>query len=304
MFAIFLQLLPFFALIGLGWSAGRIGFFPPAATAYLTKFIFFFPLSAMLFDFTSGLEISHVFQARFMGAYLAGSLCIWLMAFAVAKLRGEATDMSTIEAQTAMIGNTGFLGVPMLAAVLGPAAVPAIIMVLCVDLIVFSVLFTVVISAARTGRVAMWPLALGVVKNPMVVSMAAGLIWSASGLPIPEWLSQTVTMLGAAATPGALFAIGASLAALTLNRLGPASWLSVCKLALHPCVIALSAFFVFGVDRFDAGVMVATASLPVAGNVYMLAQNYNIGAPRVSAAIFVSTAASILTLPVILHWVQ
>ncbi|MER5170704.1 AEC family transporter [Thioclava sp. GXIMD2076] len=304
MFDIFLQLLPFFALIALGWFAGKVGFFPPAATAYLTKFIFFFPLSAMLFDFTSGLEISHVFQGRFMAAYFTGSLCIWLMAFAVAKFRGEATDMSAMEAQTAMIGNTGFLGVPMLAAVLGPQAVAPIIMVLCVDLIVFSVLFTVVLSAARTGRVAVAPIALGIVKNPMIGSMALGLLWSACGIPMPAWLSETVKMLAAAATPGALFAIGASLAALTLNRLGPASWLSVCKLSLHPGIVALSAFFVYGVDRFDAGVMVATASLPVAGNVYMLAQNYNVGAPRVSAAIFVSTAASILTLPVILHWIQ
>ncbi|TQS71517.1 AEC family transporter [Rhodobacteraceae bacterium] len=300
MVGIFLQVLPFFALIVLGWGACRVRIFPPEATGHLTKFIFFFPLSAMLFKFTSELDLAQVFHWRFVLAYFVGSLSVWALGFAVARLRGEGVASSAIEAQTGMVGNTGFLGVPMLAAILGAQAVAPILMVLCVDLIGFSVLFTLVINVARHGRAQISVMALGLLKNPMIVSMAAGLAWSSLHLPTPEPAARALSLLAAAATPGALFAIGASLAQLRLTRLGPACWLSTIKLVIHPAVVGLSAVWVFHIAPFEAGVMIAAAALPVAGNVYMLAQHYGVGAERVSAAIFVSTVVSIVTLPLIL----
>ncbi|OCX61108.1 malate transporter [Thioclava sp. SK-1] len=304
MIAIFLQTLPFFALIGLGWFAGRIKFFPPQATAYLTKFVFFFPLSAMLFQFTSTLDIESLFDPAFVAAYVLGSVVLWLVGFGVARTRGEPISLAAMEAHTGMTGNTGFLGVPMLAAILGERAVGPILMVLTSDLVIFAALITIVITGSRQGRIAVAPIALGLIKNPMIVSMGAGMIWSVLHLPMPQPLLQMVTILGAAATPGALFAIGATLATLRLTRLGPAIWLSGVKLILHPLAVAATSLLIFGVDPFAAGVMIGASALPVAGNVYMLAQHYNVGTERVSAAIFVSTAFSILTLPFVLSWVH
>ena len=73
MLAIFLKTLPFFALIGLGYLAGRTRFFSAEATAYLTKFVFFFALSAMLFDFAANLTLADVLDGRFVAAYLWGT---------------------------------------------------------------------------------------------------------------------------------------------------------------------------------------------------------------------------------------
>ena len=73
MWAIFLQTLPFFALIGLGYGAGRSGFFTPEATAYLTKFVFYFALSAMLFSFSANLSLADLFDWSFVGAYVSGT---------------------------------------------------------------------------------------------------------------------------------------------------------------------------------------------------------------------------------------
>ncbi|TGN68402.1 AEC family transporter, partial [Paracoccus liaowanqingii] len=102
-----------------------------------------------------------------------------------------------------------------------------------------------------------------------------------------------------AATPGALFAIGASLAGRSLARLAPAGWLSFAKLGLHPLAVGLAAW-ALQVDPFAAGVMVVAAGLPVAGNVYILAQHFGIAQQRVSTAILISTAGSIVTLPVLM----
>ena len=64
---------------------------------------------------------------------------------------------------------------------------------------------------------------------------------------------------------------------------------------LHPAAVAVMAIFVFTLDAFSAKVMIATAALPVAGNVFILAQHYGVAPMRMSAAILVSTAVSIFT---------
>jgi len=305
MLAIFLKTLPFFALIGLGYFAGRTRFFTAEATAWLTKFVFYFALSAMLFRFSATLDLAALFDANFIAVYLTGSLALWIISFSIAKFRGEPVVNATMEAHTSMTGNTGFLGVPMLVVILGERAVGPILMVLALDLIVFSSLFTLLVTGARHGRISlsmMSALALGLVKNPMIVSMVVGLAWAGFHIPTPAPLMEFVTLLGAAATPGALFAIGASLADKSAERVAPAAWLSFAKLVLHPALI-LVALMIFPLDAFAAGVMIATASLPVAGNVFMLAQHYNVAPSRVSAAILFSTAGSILTVPLVIAWV-
>lgn len=297
MLAIFLQTVPFFAVIALGFGAGRTGFFTPEATAYLTKFVFYFPLSAMIFGFAANLGLAEIFNWAFVWAYLLGSGVVWALVGGVALLRGANAQEAVFEAHCGVIGNVGFLGIPMLAMLLGQSAVGPVLLVLSVDLIVFSSVLTMVIAAAREGRVhfgIIRILALGLLKNPMIVSIVLGLAWGASGWALPAPVGSFMTLLGAAATPCALFAIGASLAGRSAQRLDIAGWLSFAKLVLHPAAVALAAY-AMGVEPYAAGVMIAAAALPVAGNVYILAQHYGVAPVRVSTAILISTAASVLT---------
>ena len=258
MLEIFLKTLPFFLLIGTGWLAGKTRFFPPEATAWLTKFVFYFALSAMLFGFAATLDIDRLFDPDFVLAYLTGSLALWLLAFGVAKWRKLPLDQAAMEAHVAMIGNTGFLGVPMLVVLLGAPAIGPVLMVLTIDLVVFSTLITLLITVARQGRVklrTLIPLLRGIIANPMIVSMVAGLVWAKLRIPMPAPLGEFLALLGAAATPGALFAIGASLAERSAERLGAALWLSGAKLVLHPALVAVTALLIFGVDAYAAGVI-------------------------------------------------
>ena len=151
MLAIFLKTLPFFAIIALGYAAGRMRFFSAEATGYLTKFVFYFALSAMLFGFAANLDLSEVFSWGFIWAYLLASLLIWALVGAVALLRGAGREEAVFEAHTGVIGNVGFLGIPMLALLLGPQAVGPVLMVLAVDLVVFSTVLTLIITGLRTA---------------------------------------------------------------------------------------------------------------------------------------------------------
>ena len=97
----------------------------------------------------------------------------------------------------------------------------------------------------------------------------------------------------------ASFAIGASLAGRRIGRLAASGWLSFAKLVIHPLAVGLAAWGL-RVEPFAAGVMVAAAALPVAGNVYILAQYFGVAQQRVSAAILISTTASIVTIPLVM----
>lgn len=305
MLAIFLKTLPFFAVIALGYWAGRSRFFTEEATAYLTKFVFYFALSAMLFSFSANLSLADVWNGRMVAAYLWGTAFVYGIATIVAYLRGLSVEHTAIEAQCAVIGNVGFLGVPMLTLLLGPEAIGPVMMALAVDLIVFSSLIVILITGSRDGRMSLGILrtvGLGLIKNPMIVAIVAGLAWSGLRLPIPTPVNEFLTLLGAAATPGALFAIGASLASKSAERVSVAGWLTFCKLVLHPLFVGFACLVLFHVDPYQSVVIIAAASLPVAGNVYILAQHYGVAPQRVSAAILVSTAASIVTVSLSIAW--
>ena len=124
--------------------------------------------------------------------------------------------------------------------------------------------------------------------------------WGATGWALPLPVNEFMVMLGAAATPCALFAIGASLAGRSAERWQVAGWLSFAKLVLHPAAVAMAALVLFPVERYAAGVMIAAASLPVAGNVFILAQHFGVAPQRVSTAILISTAASVLTVTAVI----
>ncbi|MEL7125550.1 MAG: AEC family transporter [Pseudomonadota bacterium] len=307
MLAILLKTLPFFALIGLGYAAGRLRVFSDAATAALTKFVFYFALSAMLFRFAANLDFAEIWDPALAAAYLTGTLTVYLLATAVGWARGLDIPTNAVEAQCSVIGNVGFLGLPMLAVLLGEAAVAPMILILSIDLIVFSSLIVILITGSRDGRMSLQVLrtiALGLIQNPMIVAISSGLIWSTTGWSIPAPANDFLLILGAAATPGALFAIGASLASKSAERIEIAGWLSFAKLILHPIAVALTALYLFPVSPFTFAVVVACAAMPVAGNVYMLAQHYGVAPQRVSASILISTAISVATLTAVIGWVS
>ena len=304
---ILLQLIPFFAIIGLGYGAGVTNIFPPEATAALSKFVFFFALSAMLFRFSANLSLSEIFNLPFIAAYLCGTMLIYLLATSVAIIRRKGMQEAAIEAQCAVIGNVGFLGIPVFILLLGPQSIGPIMLALTVDLILFSSLVVILITVGRDDRISFAvfnKVVLGLLKNPMVVSITLGIIWAYFKLPIPKPMNEFLDTLGAAAAPGALFSIGASLAGKSTGQIKVASWLSFCKLALHPAAVAFFALYVFDVEPYAAGVMIALAALPVAGNVYIIAQHYNVAPQRASAAILISTVISIVTLTIILKYVM
>jgi hypothetical protein len=305
MVEIFLKTLPFFLLIGVGYGAAATRFFSPAAVAALTRFVFYFALSAMLFRFSANLRFGEVFDIEFIAVYFSATAFVYLIFNVVALWRRLPVAEAAVEAQCAVIGNIGFLGIPMLALLMGQAAVGYIMMMLAVDLLVFGSLIVILITGSRDHQMSWGVLrtvGLGLISNPMLAAIFLGFGWSALALPIPGPVNEFLALLGNAATPGALFAIGASLAGKSAERISVAGWLSFGMLVLHPGAIALAALVIWPLEPYAAAVMIASASLPTAGNIFILALHYGVAPQRVSATILVSTAASIITVSLVLAW--
>ena len=306
MLHIFLNTLPFFALIALGYGSAKTAIFSKDATVHLTKFVFYFALSAMLFKFSSNLSLREILEWDFMAAYLIGSMALYGMTALIAKLRGTSFDISVIEAQCSVIGNMGWMGLAMIPILLGEQSISYVIMVLIIDLIVFGPLIVILLVAHREGQISLkvfQTIGMGLIKNPLVLSISTGLLWAAFEIPVPELLNRFMTILGGASTPGALFAIGASMAFAAKGQISIPLYLSANKLIMHPLLVGIASLLVFQIDPFAGAVMIACAAMPVAGNVYMIATHYGLQGERISIAILISTTVSIVTISLIISLV-
>ena len=298
MISIFLQTAPFFLIVAIGYFSGKYKFLGKRGTDAITKFVFYFALSAMLFRFSSQLEISEIFDLKFVGCYVAATSILYIAVIMVSYFSWNKFETAVFDAQIATVGNTGFLGIPLLATLLGSQSVGYVMMILATDFAIFGTLIVVLIMVSRDqawGIRLLRPIAKGLFQNPMIVSFSLGIFWGYLDYQTPKFFSEFLVILGQAATPGALFAIGASLSFRKIDDPKSAFWLSFLKLVAHPFLVGIMALYLFYIEPYAAAVMVITAALPVAGNTFMLAQHYKIDPERISAAILLSTLFSALT---------
>jgi len=137
-------------------------------------------------------------------------------------------------------------------------------------------------------------------RNPLIVAIFAGALISAIGLGLPTPVENFTDLLGGTAGPWALFALGATLAGRSLSAgLGEVSYMTSFKLFVHPSAMWLTTQL-FDVTSLWATVAVLAAALPVAANVFILARQYDTYVDRISSAILLSTAVSIVTVSTLL----
>lgn len=294
--------LPFFALIGCGFVAGRKGLLGDQGIAGLNTFVFYFALPSLIFSSLAGKQLADIVNPQFMGAYLGASIAVFATAALLARLLFKTTlGASALQGQAASVGNVGYLALPLITALLGPPAALPVVLGWLVDLIILVPLSIALLEIDRQTKGA-WKdfvtnVTKGVVLNPFVLSIGAGVLYAASGLELPVPIASFTGLLGQAAGPCALFALGATLAGRPMAEgFNEALMMSVFKLFIHPAAMWVSMVMIFDIDPLWASAAVLTAAAPVAGNVYIVAQSFGIYVLRASTAILMSTALAVLTL--------
>jgi predicted permease len=298
--------LPFFALIFCGYAAGRLNLLTTTAAAGVNTFVFFFALPAFLFSLMSSSPIAEVLNVPFIGAYVLASLAVFGLAVAGGGLlfdvgRGEAA----IQGLAAVLPNTGYMGIPLAVAVFGREAAVPLVVGLTLDGVLLIPLGILLIESEKGQGESPLRTVLAtfpdLVRNPLIVSIFAGLAVSAAGLTPPTPVNNFLDLLGAAAGPCALFALGATLAGRSVaGGAAEIGYMTALKLFVHPAALLLTAAVIFDVDPLWTSAALLGASLPTAANVFIVARQYDVYVTRASGAVLVSTAVSMATVSTLL----
>ena len=303
---------PFFALVLCGYWAARRQMLPFEAIPGLNGFVLFFALPCMLFQFGAKTPIAQLLDASAFFMYLFCALVMVAFVVAITLNKRFGWNDAAFGALVGAFPNTGFMGVPLLVALLGTAAAGPAIVTIVIDMVITTSLCIALSRLDGAGQQGVGQAAknalLGVVKNPLPWAILLGTLFSAFQIELPGPVEKTVALLGDAASPVALFTIGAVLARSQKiehhEQHGPLTWkdyvpVALIKLFLHPVlvlVVGLAAISMGApIDAFALKVMVLVAALPSASNVAMLSERFGADNGRIARIILVSTAAAFLT---------
>lgn len=292
--------LPFFALVFCGYGAGRFGLLSEASVAGVNTFVFYFALPAFLFSLLATSPVDEALNFSFAAAYLSAGLAVAAVSAVLGVwLFGAERSEAVLRGASASLGNTGYMGLPLIAAAFGNEAAVAMALGLTLEVTVMMPLAIILLESDKGPERRLLDLVLTVAsalaRNPLIIAIAAGSAVSLSGLDLFSPVGNFAELLGNAAGPCALFTLGATLAGRALSgSLAEVSYLTTFKLAVHPAAMWLAMTF-FGVNELWTKVAILAASLPVAANVFILARQYDAYVDRTSGAILVSTTVSVAT---------
>jgi malonate transporter and related proteins len=297
--------IPIFAVIVTGWVCGRLRYISRSLADGLVHFAYNVAMPALLFVTIAQEPARNLFAWRFLLAFGGGSAVsmVVILVLATAWLHRDLRS-STMLALSASMTNTGFVALPILNSLYGAKAVlPAAIATVFVAAVMFPagvILLEIRPQKARADKRSVVLLARHIVLNPMVLSTLLGVVWAASGLPIPQMVADYLNILAAALTPCALFAIGLGTTSDDVRaNLGLSARLTVVKLVLLPLLVfGLSS--VLALDPLYTIAAVICAAVPTAKTVYILAGEYHVEEPLVASTVSMTTLLSIVSL---LGWI-
>lgn len=296
--------IPFFAVVGLGYAAASTKMIDAKSAGAINVFVFYFAMPALVIGTLAPQEITAILDWRFLSGWLGAALFLFTLGMIVAKVffKADRREMALF-GQGAAIANIGFLAIPILGATFGPEGVRLSAAALIIDLMIMIPLSIMIIESSGGGAVgaSVKRALLGAIRNPFAVAILVGVALSASGLGLPGAAATFSTFLGSAAAPTALFALGMSLSQRSLGEdIKPVVTLSALKLLAHPAATALILYLV-GLPAHLVTIGAVIAAMPVAQNVYVMAEHYGVMVRRVSAAILFSTVAAVLTISIMLY---
>jgi len=297
--------IPVFLIVLSGYLAARFRILGSESTDALNRFVFFVAMPVLLFHAVAGMEPAEFFNGPFIVAFSGSSIVIMGAAMVVSRLVfRRPLPENTLAGMSSVFGNTVYMGIPISLIAFGDAALkPAIVasisqgVILIVPVIVF---IEWGVQEEEAGGRILRDLLATLVRNPLIVAPALGLAWAFTGVPLPEPVGNFCDVLGAAAGPCALFALGLFLYGKPLHEgAAEVGAVVVLKLLLLPATAWLFLYHLFDIDPLWAKVGVLLAALPTGANCFVLAQQYGRFVQRTSAAILISTALAVITVSVL-----
>ena len=295
---------PLFLLVLLGFALTRWGKWPKAVADALTRFAFSVAIPALLFRLMSDFSQLPPVDLRVLIAYFGACFLVFVLGrFIAARLFHLDGVAQSVFGLGGIFANNVLLGIPLAKVTLGQASLPVISLVLVFNSLTLWTLATVSVEWAR-HRSLSWSgyvqAAKAVLANPVVASILTGTAWGLAALPLPGFVDQTLALIGEAAVPLSLIALGMGLGEYGISE----GWrisasMTLLKLTVQPAVVWMLARLL-GLPPLETQAIVLLAALPVGVNVYLMSRQFKtLGAP-VAASLVLSTALAAATTPLIL----
>jgi predicted permease len=277
-----------------------------ASARGLNTFVFWLALPALLLVRVAASALPELLDWRVLGVFYGVNGLLYAVTFIIGyAFWHDKPGVAGLRSLGVIWGNYGYLGLPLLMAVLGPAAALPTVAVITVDILLPASITIALLEAgsSRQPPLAALRLALsGIARNPLILAVATGVVLSAGGIPLPAAVSGFLALLGNAAGPCALVALGAALA---LSPSGGATrdvaLLSLLKLFANPLLVWLAGTYVIVLAREQLAAVTLLAAMPTASSVFVLAQRYETWIVRASTSVLVTHIGSVVTLAALLY---
>jgi malonate transporter len=295
---------PLFLLVLLGYALSRWFGWPRAASDALTRFVFAVAIPAFLFRLMSDFSRLPSVDARLLIAYFGGALLVFLLGRVIAAKCFRLDGVSqSVFAMGGIFSNNVLLGVPLAKIMLGEASLPSISLILVFNSLLLWTLVTVSVEWARHRELSLHGFATtarSVVTNPVVAGILVGTAFGFTGLRLPAFIDETIRLVGEAAIPMSLIALGMGLAEYGIAT----GWrqsvaITLLKLLAAPLVVYLIAR-ALALPPLETQAVTVMASLPVGANVYLMAREFSAMEGPVASSLVLTTALAALTTPLLL----
>lgn len=296
--------LPVFGLIALGYGFARAGLLKEHVGDAIGDFVFLVAIPVLVFRTIALADFSAAAPWLIWLPYFAVFGLIWAAGdLMVRRLFGRDARTGVVAGIAAAYGNTVLVGIPLAYAAFGQDGIVPIALIIAVHLPVTMTVGAILIErveradgAVDAGASMARSVALGLARNPIIISIAAGVLWRLLGLPLGGVPAVLVDRLADVAPTLALFTLGMSLKRYGIRgniRAGFA--LSLLKLVLMPALVFLLARYVVPVPPLWAKVMVIAAACPTGVNAYVVSARFRAAEALASNAITISTALAVVS---------
>ncbi|HJA18717.1 MAG TPA: AEC family transporter [Candidatus Mediterraneibacter ornithocaccae] len=289
---------PIFLLMILGFLLKKLGVIDDVFASKMNKFVFLIPLPVLLFEDLSTVDFAQVWNMKFvLFCFVVTLVCIILAALVSFLWHDKSIQGEFIQASYR--SSAALLGIAFIQNIYGNAGMAPLMIIGSVPL--YNIMAVVVLSFFKPDRKKLdkevWKTTLkGIVTNPIILGIAAGLLWSALRLPLPSILEKTVSDIGAVATPLGLMAMGASFdLKKAFGKVKPAAVASVMKLVLFAAFFLPLAVWM-GFRREELVAILVMLSSATTVSCYVMARNMGHEGVLTSSVVMLTTLFSAFTM--------
>ena len=296
--------IPMFSLIGIGYLLRRIQFMSEQDGTVLSKFAFYILLPPLMFTSILSGDASRSLNINFIFSYEIITISIFVLTYLLGVLIKLKTMEKAIFGLNAAYPNYGYIGVPLCILAFGAEAAIPLALILLAD--TFVLLTTLIFyKLTETRKTSLRELSKEIIQrfiyNPLMMSVFVAFIFSTVDIKIVTAIDRTLSIVAASATAVALIALGVSLNVTSIkNQKSVLFFITIIKLIVHPILIFIVFQFQNGIDSMWVKTAIVCASLPVAANVFVLANYYKTFANESAAAITITTIVSSITVTITL----